>query len=293
MLDSKEYKLDDYSIDELYFKKQVPIEELFESNVPNGEYVIFQSEEDEKKTAVMYSCKGQLKLINNKKISASGFYPKDINQSVYMNLLKDEDFIIVCALGPAGTGKTTIAIAQAVEDMSKLKRNIILTKSTNMVQGKDSNAFGPVPGDVKEKYAPYIDSFQIALTKILGGDESKSYLQLLLDKEKIKFLPIEFTRGCTFENCTIILDEAQNLTWHELKTLMSRVGENSKLIICGDPHQIDANLHWRDTGLCTLLNSDAFKNSYISGSIHLTKCYRGPIPELVYQVDKQLTERII
>lgn len=288
---SNEYLVEDSFIDELYTNKELLISDLFENQINNGEFVIFKSDQDEKKTAVFYASKGNLKLIQNKKLVTNGLSPKDINQTVYLNLLKDNDFLIVCALGPAGTGKTTLALSQAIEDLTKQKRNIILTKSTNMVQGKNNNAFGPVPGDVKEKYSPYIDSFQIVLNKVLGGQDAKQYLDVLIEKEKIKFMPIEFTRGCTFENCTLILDEAQNLTWHELKTLMSRMGENSKLIVCGDPNQIDANLSWENTGLNILLTSNAFQNSYIAGVIHLTKCYRGAIPELIYQIDKQLVER--
>jgi len=286
-----EFELDDELIDEIYSKKTISISDLFEGNIYNGEFVLFKSNTDSQKTAVMYASKGNLKLINTKKITTNGITPKDINQTVYLNLLKDSDFLIVCALGPAGTGKTTLAMSQAIEDMSKLKRNVILTKSTNMVQGKNNNAFGPVPGDVNEKYAPYIDSFKIVLQKVMGGEDAKQYIEVLLEKEKVKFLPIEFTRGCTFENCTLILDEAQNLTWHELKTLMSRMGENSKLIVCGDPDQIDANMKWNQTGLHLLLNSQAFRDSEIASVIHLTKCYRGAIPELIYQIDKQLTER--
>jgi PhoH-like ATPase len=287
---TNEFIVEDSFIDELYQNKEFLISDLFKDHINNGQFIIFKSDQDEKKTAVFYASKGNLKLIQNKKLVTNGFSPKDINQTVYLNLLKDNDFLIVCALGPAGTGKTTLALSQALEDLTKQKRNIILTKSTNMVQGKNNNAFGPVPGDVKEKYLPYIDSFQIVLNKIMGED-SRQYVEILIEKEKIKFMPIEFTRGCTFENCTVILDEAQNLTWHELKTLMSRMGENSKLIVCGDPDQIDANLTWQNTGLNILLTSNAFQNSYIAGVIHLTKCYRGAIPELIYQIDKQLTER--
>lgn len=285
-----EYIVEDTLVDELYIKKTIPVDELFDTSIPNGSYVVFKSETDDKKTAVFYISKNQLKLVNTKKLSTLRLTPKDLQQSIYMNLLKDEDFLVVCALGPAGTGKTTIALAQAVEDLTKLKRNIILTKPTVMVQGKHNNAFGPVPGDIKEKYAPYLDSFQIVLQKVMGGEESKSYIEMLLEKQKIQFIPIEFTRGCTFENTTLILDEAQNLTWHELKTLMSRLGENSKLIICGDPQQIDVNMNWNQTGLFTLINSEPYLTSDISGTIHLTKCYRGRIPELIYQIDKKLTE---
>jgi len=286
-----EHEIEAAFIDELYQVKTFSSAD-YDIELDNGEYLMLKAIDDNQKTAVIYKSGSLYKVLNApKKFNINGMYPKDINQTIYMNYLKDESIQVLCALGPAGTGKTTIAIANAIEDMRNKKRRLLLCKSTAMVKTENSNAFGPVPGDVSEKYSPYISSFEIALQKVMGGEDSRDYIKTMMEKNQIQFVPLEFTRGCTFENCTLILDEAQNLNWHELKTLMSRLGENSKLIICGDPDQIDVNLKWKQTGLYTLINSQPFKKCDIVGLINLEKCYRGPIPELIYRIDKQINEK--
>ncbi len=284
----KEFEIESEFIDKLYSLKTFKQEE-FGLSIENGEYILLKSNDENQKTAVIYRMGHDCKVLNlPKKFNLNGFYPKDVNQSLYMSYLKEEQIQILCAMGPAGTGKTTIAIANAIEDMRSKKRKLILCKSTAMVKTNNSNAFGPVPGDVQEKYSPYIASFEIALQKVMGGVESKDYIKMMIEKGQIEFVPLEFTRGCTFDDCTLILDEVQNLNWHELKTLMSRLGENSKLILCGDPYQIDVGLKWEETGVYALINSQAFKQSDIVCLILLEKCYRGPIPELIYNIDKEI-----
>ena len=107
-----------------------------------------------------------------------------------------------------------------------------------------------------------------------------AYLQRCFRKKHVEFVPVEFTRGCTFEDCTFIIDEVQNLTWHELKTVMSRIGDNSQIILCGDPDQIDSGFDYEDSGLYKLLSSTSFSLSDFTTHIHLTKQYRGKIPDL-------------
>ena len=109
--------------------------------------------------------------------------------------------------------------------------------------------------------------------------------------EKV-FFHSSFTRGCTFEDCTFILDEVQNLSWHELKTVLSRIGENSKIILCGDPDQIDANFEYSQSGLYKLVKSNTFLKSKFTTQIELTKQYRGRIPDLIYHIDKEYKETL-
>ena len=90
-----EFEIETDLIDEIYSKKTILISDLFENNINNGEFVIFKSTEDQQKTAVLYASKGYLKLINTKKLNTNGIVPKDVNQTVYLNLLKDPDFQIV------------------------------------------------------------------------------------------------------------------------------------------------------------------------------------------------------
>lgn len=274
-------------IDFLYENKEAPLAHVNNVNVNPGAFVTFVSDENEKVKVTLYSNGDKLILLDTfKNKTFSGFSPKDINQLCYFNTLNDEQFILNVALGAAGTGKTSVAIAKALNDYFVDKKKIYLCKPTVMVQSHENNVFGPVPGDINEKYAPYLGSFEIVLNKVLG-DNSKHYLEMMFKNKHAEFIPVEFTRGCTFENCTFILDEVQNLSWHELKTVLSRIGENSKIILCGDPDQIDAGFDYQDSGLYKLISSQSFVKSNFTTQIILTKQYRGKIPDLIYNIDKE------
>lgn len=257
-------------------------------NINNGDFLFLLDSSGNK--AVAISISNKIKLIDSfKGKSINGFSPKDLRQTVYCNLLQEETVSVIAALGAAGTGKTTLALAKAISDYFESRKKIYLCKPTHLVSSHENHVFGPVPGDMQEKYAPYIGSFEIILNKILG-EHGKDYLQTMLEKKIIEFMPVEFTRGCTFEKCTFILDEVQNLTWHELKTVLSRIGDDSKIILCGDPNQIDAGFKYKDSGLSTLLESEPFNQSQFTAKITLTKQYRGRIPDLIYNIDKELNK---
>lgn len=284
----KEIMIPDSSFESLYESNSLDNEVADLLNLKNGDFCFVTNSQNNK--AVVLSINDKVKLIDSfKNKSINGFNPKDLRQVIYCNLLQEDTISIIAALGAAGTGKTTLALAKAIADYFAFKKKVYLCKPTHLVSSHENQVFGPVPGDMQEKYAPYIGSFEIVLNKILGS-AGRDYLQAMLDKKHIEFMPVEFTRGCTFENCTFILDEVQNLTWHELKTVLSRIGDDSKIILCGDPNQIDANFKYNESGLHTLLNSDPFNNSQFTSTIHLTKQYRGRIPDLIYNIDKDLNK---
>lgn len=220
------------------------------------------------------------------KIGFQNFYPRDASQSAYMANLMNPDILLNVATGTAGTGKSSIAVAYAFERYTKDKRKIILTKPTRIVG--DSNALGPVPGDIAEKLAPYLASYEIILKKLLGG--GKSYIEQMQAKGHLEFVPIELVRGCTFENTTLIVDEAQNCDWHTLNTLISRMGEKSEMILCGDLAQVDGNIRRKDSGLHKLVNSKPFKDSPIASHAELKVQYRSPICKLAADVNEWLHE---
>jgi phosphate starvation-inducible PhoH-like protein len=199
--------------------------------------------------------------------------------------LQAEDTQLIIGLGEAGTGKTTLALAYAFAQYQTNNKKIILVKSTAMVS--NNHAFGPVPGDIGEKYAPYLTSFDIVIDKLLSGKNSKSYLAQMKERKDLEFIPVELVRGCTFEDCTVIVDEAQNLSWHEMKTLITRLGERSKMIILGDPNQIDVGVPYTNTGLHRLVNSNIFGESELTASIVLEVQYRSPIVSLIARIDKE------
>lgn len=279
-LDIKEFPVTKEDIDQIYKTKDIK----FTLHLYPGQSALLKAT-DANSSVLVLKLKDGYKILTSKGLETQTFCPKDRKQLAYYHTLRQE-FDMVVALGPAGTGKTTLAISKSIDAYFRENKTIYLTKPTHMVQSHHGQAFGPVPGDVDEKYAPYINSFEIVLKKVLG-DTANHYLQMMKDKNHLNFMPVEFTRGCTFEDCTFIIDEVQNLTWHELKTVLSRIGNNAQIIMCGDPYQIDAGFSQEESGIYQLLTSPSFAKSDFTSYIGLTKQYRGKIPALIYEIDKE------
>lgn len=258
-----------------------------DEQAPVNSYAILRSTTNPKHTAfVCYVGSGVWeKIRNTETLRIQGLAPRDSQQSAFINSLVDPEVLISIGIGEAGTGKTTLALAYGLEQFMNEGKPIFLSKPTSMVgEGK---AFGPVPGDVGEKYAPYLASYMIALKKILGKHAS-GQMESMQRKGDLQYVPIELVRGSEFANCTFILDEGQNLDWHELKSLISRMGSNTKMIILGDLEQIDTGMTKYQTGLHKLMRSKPFLNSRRGSAIELETQYRSPITALVSEVDKWL-----
>ncbi|MFL6690472.1 MAG: PhoH family protein [Alphaproteobacteria bacterium] len=139
---------------------------------------------------------------------------------------------VVVALGPAGTGKTYLAIAKAVEALEQGRvSRIVLTRPA--VEAGESLGF--LPGDLQEKLAPYLRPLYDALTERLGTKRLKS----LLAEGAIEVAPVAYMRGRTLNNCFVVIDEAQNCTYGQLKMLLTRLGWRSTMVLTGDPDQTD------------------------------------------------------
>jgi phosphate starvation-inducible PhoH-like protein len=160
--------------------------------------------------------------------------PKNDAQERYLNALKSKDIII--STGPAGTGKTFVSTSYAAEQLYyKRIEKLILTRPNV----ESSETLGFLPGSLNEKYQPYLVPFMETLEKSLG----KSFVKYLIESKVIEPVPIGFLRGRTFDNAIVILDEAQNCTKKELKTLLTRIGNNCKMILEGDIDQVDIEEH--------------------------------------------------
>ncbi len=155
---------------------------------------------------------------------------KSANQAALLEAL-DQDAVVL-ALGPAGTGKTYLAIAKAVEalEAGKVER-IVLTRPA--VEAGETLGF--LPGDLQAKLAPYLKPFYDALGERLGGKRLK---QLLADGV-IEIAPVAYMRGRTLNNSFIVIDEAQNCTFGQIKMLLTRLGWQSTMVVAGDPEQTD------------------------------------------------------
>lgn len=271
-------------INQFYIKGVIKNKEA--DSLPN--YFFCLKTEDGKQSALGYYNEDleALELLKTKELQYQGFKPKDSAQSCMFWSLGRHDLIV--ALGSAGTGKTTVSLAYALNELFRNGKDIILCKPTTFV-GVKSNAIGAIPGDHREKLEGYMDSYMTAMKKILG-ETFEHHLYQLEEEGRILFKPFELLRGQHFENCIVIIDEAQNTTPHELLTAMSRVGNHSTLIILGDPDQVDTGLKREETGLWQLVHSDAFGECPFAVGIKLTAQYRGPMAQLAQEIIEELRE---
>jgi len=169
----------------------------------------------------------QLSVIDNKFIKV-----KNINQFKYLETI--DDSTITFGVGPAGTGKTFLAVASAVKMYSENKiKKIVLTRPAV----EAGERLGYLPGDLSQKIDPYLVPLFDSLEYFFGNET----LKYLIEKRNIEIVPLAYMRGRTLNDACIILDEAQNATISQIKMFLTRLGENSKMIITGDETQIDLN----------------------------------------------------
>jgi phosphate starvation-inducible PhoH-like protein len=155
---------------------------------------------------------------------------KTLGQKKYVNAMKEND--LVFGIGPAGTGKTYLAVVMAVNALKKgLVKRIILTRPA--VEAGESLGF--LPGDLKEKVDPYLRPLYDALHDVLGTEHTIR----LIERETIEIAPLAYMRGRTLDDAFVILDEAQNTTSAQMKMFLTRLGFGSKMVITGDLTQID------------------------------------------------------
>lgn len=157
-------------------------------------------------------------------------FPRSARQAVYMEALARDEMIF--ALGPAGTGKTYVAVAQAVSQLIAGSVDRLILSRPAVEAGEK---IGFLPGDMKEKVDPYLRPLYDALYDTLPADQ----VERRIESGEIEIAPIAFMRGRTLADAFVILDEAQNTTAAQMKMFLTRFGMNSRMVICGDPKQVD------------------------------------------------------
>lgn len=203
--------------------------------------------------------------------------PRDKEQLCATHAFKNYELAVV--LGNAGSGKTTLALAWGYQRIFKANKKLILCKPTTQVGGS-SRAIGTVPGTVEEKLSPYIASYLGTMKDIAGKANFDDKIEELKSKDLLEFLPIELVRGLNLLNCTLIVDEVQNLTVHELNSVISRAGEGTQVLLLGDLSQIDTKMRREDTGVYKLINSETFLDSDIAIGVQLVQTYRSGVAKL-------------
>jgi PhoH-like ATPase len=231
-----EVLVDDEIVDQFYDKKDVYLEG---TNLKTNEYVMLISNASEKKTALgrFVNENTPIKQLHKDKKGVWGIKPRNKEQSFLIDALMDPDIEVITAIGKAGSGKTLCAIAAALEqtldDRSSIYTRVIVSRPVQPL-GKD---IGFLPGTMEEKMSPWLMPIQDNLQTLMGND--KVTLDMYLEKGTIEIEAITYIRGRSIGKAFIIIDEAQNLTTHELKTIITRVGEGTKIVLTGDVEQID------------------------------------------------------
>ena len=213
------------------------------------------------------------------KMAAYGVKPKNAEQTFALKAILNPENLLVTITGAAGTGKTLLALAGALEQRRNYQQ-IYLARPIVPLSNKD---IGYLPGDVKSKIDPYMQPLWDNLTFIKNQfkESSKPYQKIdeMVETEKLRIVPLAYIRGRSLSNVIFIVDEAQNLTPHEVKTIITRAGENTKVIFTGDIFQIDTPyLDTQSNGLSYLV--DRMHNNDLYAHINLEKGERSELANL-------------
>jgi PhoH-like ATPase len=279
-----EYLVDDAVIDRFYAGEEILIleDEIKGKWFPN-QYIMMVSNANPKKSALgrFYSHHIPLKKVVHANIPDWKIKSRNKEQAFAIDLLMDPKVKIVSLVGRAGSGKTLCAIAAGLQQTIGLRENpysrLVVSRPVQPM-GKD---IGFLPGTMEEKMLPWLMPIQDNLQFLMGGD--RSALELYIDKGKIEIEALTYIRGRSISNAYMIVDEAQNLTMHEIKTIITRVGEGTKVVLTGDIEQID-NIYVNETSNGLAHAVEKFKDFHLAGHVTFKKGERSEVATLASKV---------
>ena len=223
-------------IDKLYTQDEVPSEGVISEDVNSNQFFVLKNG---KKSALTFFNKEKKAFSRVEKINCFGIKPKNAEQAFAMDALTNPDVKLISIQGVAGTGKTLLSLATALAQHHDY-HNIFLARPVVPLSNKD---IGYLPGDAGAKLNPYMEPLwdNLSFIKNQFSFDNREYLEIeeMQRMEKIVVCPLAYIRGRSLSNVFFIVDEAQNLTPHEIKTIISRAGENTKIVFTGDVFQID------------------------------------------------------
>src|SRR6476646_1734301 len=225
--------------------------ECVTSPVPNENFILRNGS---KSVLATYRAAEQM-LVRVEKMTTYGISPRNAEQSFALKALTNDDIKLVTLVGAAGTGKTLLALAAALECRQRY-RQILLARPVVPLGNRD---LGYLPGDVEQKLDPYMQPLYDNLTVIRhhfgDHDAAAARINEMRESEKLMITPLAYIRGRSLQRIFFIIDEAQNLTPHEVKTIITRAGEGTKIVLTGDIRQIDQPyLDTLSNGLSYLIN---------------------------------------
>jgi len=278
-----EVDADAQQVNDFYTQGFVPVEPGGDPPPPN-EFVVLRDRVNAQHSAVgKYSATRQayVPLIKMPKEGVWGIRPRNKEQSFAMDLLLNDEIRLVTIVGKAGTGKTLLAIAAGLQKtMEEAVYQKLLVSRPIFPLGRD---IGYLPGNVEEKLNPWMqpifDNVEYLMNLSHSDKKSGRGYHELVDLGIMEIEPLTYIRGRSIPNQFIIVDEAQNLTPHEVKTIITRVGDGTKIVLTGDPYQIDnPYVDATNNGLIHVANR--FKTERLAGHVTMTKGERSPLAEL-------------
>lgn len=265
----------------MYEKGYCPPEDVLGKSRPmKNHYFILRSG---KKSVLAFfnSANGMVELVEKRNVY--GIKPRNAEQAFAIHAMLKPEIRLVSMQGVAGTGKTLIALAAALEQKREFKQ-IYLARPIVPLSNKD---IGYLPGDIKSKLNPYMeplwDNLKFIQNQYSESDKEYSKITEMVTNEKLVITPLAYIRGRSLSNICFIVDEAQNLTPHEVKTIITRAGENTKIIFTGDIYQIDTPyLDAQSNGLSYLI--DRLKDHELYAHITLEKGERSELANLANEL---------
>ena len=274
----KEVHVDSGIINSLYSHKSLLVGTLVKStgidplSVSQNEFVILKSIDNTSGSALCIRRGNTLDLVKSKSelYSKLGIEAKNKEQQFALNLLEDDRIPLVTLTGVPGSGKTYLTLMSALKKIEKEQKNRIIFTRPIQTVGKD---IGFLPGTLNEKMSPWlapiVDNFRNQF-----GD--LTYFDIMMEKGTIDIAPLSYIRGRSFNDAVIIVDEAQNATVHELKTVITRTGKNSKIVLLGDIEQVDLPYIDKDSNGLTII-IEKLKNEIVTGHVNFEKGYRSEL----------------
>jgi PhoH-like ATPase len=267
-------------VDTFYSQGALPVSGV---DVAANQYVLLRDADSPSHTALGRYDAAAAKLVPLRKMRDGvwGIRPRNKEQHCALDLLLADDVKLVTLVGKAGTGKTMLAIAAGMQKVVEERTySRLLVSRPIFPLGRD---VGYLPGDLEQKLNPWMQPIYDNVEFLMGlskqdAKNGRSYRELI-DMGYIEIEPLTYIRGRSIPNQFIIVDEAQNLTPHEVKTIITRVGESTKIVLTGDPYQIDnPYVDATSNGLTSIVQT--FKGQAIAGHVTLSKGERSPLAEL-------------
>jgi PhoH-like ATPase len=279
----KQHIVSEEIIQEIYREKKINPKVLPQNGWHENEFACFSAGPNSSQSALAIYKKGELHLLPPLPPAVWGIRPRNLEQQFALHLLLDDSIPLVTLSGKAGTGKTLLALAAALtKTLDEGRYQRVMVSRPIFPIGRD---IGFLPGEVKEKLRPWMqpifDNLEYLLHSPKGerSERKGPKYEALIEQGLMEIEALTYIRGRSIPNQFFLVDEAQNLTPHEAKTIITRVGENTKIVFTGDIYQIDN--FYNDAshnGLSSIIES--IKSEPLAGHVTLTKGERSPLAEL-------------